>query len=334
MPAAGRACSTWEVYASPIPDNERVHDLEGAPGAPHPHAKMAAEDDGRPRLAFIGAGRVGDALAVAFARAGWRVTAVASRDEGRRARFAALVPGARAFAEPQAVLDDADLVFLTVPDDAIAGVAASLHLYSGQGLVHTSGALPASVLSVAMAAGTSAGGFHPLVAFADHDQALVDLAGSTVAVEGDESLLPLLAELAESIGARPVTLPEGGKTAYHAAAMMAAGGLVGLLDAIASVAQAAGLDERMAIAVYAPLARQALANAERMGIDGALTGPLLRGDIGTLRGHLEALAQHAPSAVALYVEVARREVAIARRRGELTEDHAAQIERLLAAANR
>lgn len=331
MPAAGRACSTHGVYASPIPDNGQVHEIDGAPGKQHSHDSQAA-DDGRPRLAFIGAGRVGDVLAVAFARAGWRVTAVASRDEERRARFAGLVPGARAFAEPQAVLDDADLAFLTVPDDAIATVAASLHLYSGQALVHTSGALPASVLSVAMAAGTSAGSFHPLVAFADHDQALSDLAGSTVAVEGDESLLPLLAELAESIGARPVTLPEGGKTAYHAAAMMAAGGLVGLLDAIASVAQAAGLDERTAVAVYAPLARQALANAERMGIDGALTGPILRGDVGTLRGHLEALARHAPGAVPLYVEVARREVAIARRRGELPEDRAAEIERLLTAA--
>lgn len=293
---------------------------------------LTAEDDGRPRLAFVGGGRVAGALAVAFARAGWRVTAVASRDEARRARFAGLVPGVRAFAEPQAVLDDADLVFLTVPDDAIAGVAASLHLYSGQALVHTSGALPAAVLAPAMAAGTSAGGFHPLVAFADHEQALADLAGSTVAVEGDAALLPLLAELAESIGARPVTLPEGGKTAYHAAAMMAAGGLVGLLDAIASVARVAGLDERTAVSVYAPLARQALANAERMGIDGALTGPLLRGDIGTLRSHLEALAEHAPGALPLYVEVARREVAIARRRGELAEDRAADIEQLLAAA--
>lgn len=272
-------------------------------------------------------------LAVAFARAGWRVTAVASRDEGRRARIRGLVPGARAFAEPQAVLDDADLVFLTVPDDAIGEVAASLHLYSGQALVHTSGALSASILAPAMAAGTSAGSFHPLVAFADHDQALADLAGSTVAVEGDDSLMPLLGELAESIGARPVTLPEGGKTAYHAAAMMAAGGLVGLLDAIASVAQAAGLDERTAVAVYAPLARQALANAERMGIDSALTGPLLRGDVGTLRGHLAMLTQHAPGAVPLYVEVARREVAIARRRGELDEGLAAEIERLLSAAD-
>lgn len=299
----------------------------------HSHANDHAQDhEGKPRIAFIGAGRVAGVLAVAFRRAGWDVSAVASRDEARREHFTELVPGARAFAEPHAVLDDADLIFLTVPDDAIAGLAGALHLYSGQALVHTSGALPASVLAPAMAAGTSAGSFHPLVAFADHERALADLAGSTIAVEGDESLLPLLADLAESIGAKPVTLPEGGKTAYHAAAMMAAGGLVGLLDAIATVAQGAGLDEETALAVYVPLARQALANAERLGIDAALTGPLLRGDVGTLRVHLETLKEHAPDALPLYVTVARREVAIAHRRGALDEQKAAEIERLLKSA--
>ena len=161
---------------------------------------------------------------------------------------------------------------------------------------------------------------------------MADLPGSTIAIEGDESLLGLLAEMAESIGANPVTLPEGGKTAYHAAAMMAAGGLVGLLDAIASVASVAGLDEKTAMAVYAPLARQSLANAERMGIAQALTGPLLRGDVGTLRGHLAVLKENAAGALPLYVEVARREVAIAVRRGELTDERAREIEELLASA--
>ena len=300
----------------------------------HSHAhERPADDEGKPRIAFIGAGRVSGVLAVAFREAGWDVTAIASRDQGRRERFTQLVPGVRAFADPPNVLDEADLIFLTVPDDAIAGVAGALHLYSGQALVHTSGALPASVLEPAMAAGTSVGSFHPLVAFADHERALADLAGSTVAVEGDESLLPLLGDLAESIGAKPVTLPEGGKTAYHAAAMMAAGGVVGLLDAIATVAKGAGLDEKSALAVYVPLARQALANAERLGIDAALTGPLLRGDVGTLRDHLQTLKERAPDAVPLYVAVARREVAIARRRRALDEQKTAEIEALLDTAD-
>ncbi|CAN5710767.1 DUF2520 domain-containing protein [soil metagenome] len=306
-----------------------AHEDIGAAADANAHA--AGDEDGRPRLAFIGAGRVGTVLGTAFARAGWQVTAVASRSEAARRRFAELVPGVRAFEEPQAVLDEADLIFLTVPDDAIAGAAEELHLYSGQALVHTSGALPALVLAPAMAAGTSSASFHPLVAFADHDQALADLHGATVALEGDASLMPVLAELAEAVGARPVRLPEGGKAAHHAAAMLAAGGLVGLLDAIVQVAAVAGLDQQQALAVYTPLARQALANSERLGIDRALTGPLLRGDVGTVRDHLAVLRASAPAAVALYVAVAGRELDIARR-GGLDEERAAQIEALLARA--
>lgn len=312
-----------------------MHDLQGAPGIAHTHEGArdhVQESDGRPWLGFVGAGRVGTALGAAFARAGWHVAAVASRDEERRNRFAAMVPGARTFPEPRAVLDEAELIFLTVPDDAISGAARDLQLYSGQALVHTSGALSASLLAPAMAAGTNKGSFHPLVAFADLEQAIANLPGSTIAIEGDESLLPVLAELAESIGAHPVTLPDGGKPAYHAAAMMAAGGLVGLLDAIKDVARLAGLDERTAMAVYAPLARQALANAQRLGVDQALTGPLLRGDVGTLRGHLDVLAANAPDAIPLYVEVALRELAIARRRGELAPERADEIEAVLAAS--
>lgn len=300
----------------------------------HPHEHAHEADDGKPRLAFIGAGRVGTALGAAFARAGWQVTAVASRDEERRRRFQERVAGARAYADATAVLDDADLIFLTVPDDAIADAAGGLVLYSGQALVHTSGALPASVLATAMAAGTSKGSFHPLVSFTDLDQAVADLRGATVALEGDESLLPLLADLAESVGAQPVLLPEGGKAAYHAAAMMAAGGLVGLLDAIAQVARLAGLDERTAVSVYAPLARQALANAERVGIDDALSGPFVRGDVGTVKSHLAVLGELAPSALPLYVEVARRELAIARRREELDARASDALDQLLDAAER
>jgi predicted short-subunit dehydrogenase-like oxidoreductase (DUF2520 family) len=293
------------------------------------HAADDHTDDGKPRIGFIGAGRVGTALGVAFSRAGWEVTGIASRDETRRSRFRNLVPTARAFEDASNLLDEADLIFLTVPDDAIAGAAASLHLYSGQALVHTSGALPADVLAPAMAAGTSKASFHPLVAFADLDHALEALHGATVALDGDETLLPVLADLAESIGGRPVRLPNGGKQAYHAAAMMAAGGLVGLLDGIVAVARLAGLDEKAALAVYLPLARQALANSERLGVDEALTGPFLRGDVGTVRGHLAVLRGSAPDALELYVAVARRELAIARRRGDLDETAAAELESLL-----
>ena len=99
------------------------------------------------------------------------------------------------------------------------------------------------------------------------------MAGATIALEGDATLLPVLTELAGSIGARAVALPPGTKSAYHAAAATAAGGAVALLESIARIAAESGFDEKTALAVYLPLARQALANAESLGIAQSLTGP-------------------------------------------------------------
>ena len=294
----------------------------------HPHVTPPA--DGRPALGIVGAGAVGTALGLAFARAGWRVAAVASRDAGRRERFRALVPDARAFPDAAAILDECHLLILAVPDDVIAAVAGSLRLYSGQAIVHTSGLHGSEVLAAARAAGTSAGSFHPLVPFADLERALAALPGATVAIEGDESILPVLAEMAESIGALPVRLAPGSKAAYHAAAVLAAGGLVALLDAVAALAARAGLDEPGALAVYGGLSAQALGNARALGIGPALTGPAVRGDAGTVAAHLEAIAAGAPDVAEVYRALLRRQVEIAAAHRGLAPEAAERLRAALA----
>lgn len=303
------------------------HGLEGMLGHRHPHPPD--DPSGLPRIGIVGAGHAGTALGVAFSRAGWPVARVASRDAQRREQFMRLVPNATGVERAQQLIDDVDLVFVTVPDDAIPSVAAAIRLYAGQSIVHTSGALPASALDPARAAGTTAASFHPLVAFADVERSVEALHGATVAMEGDESLLELLGRLATDIGAEPVRLPPGGKPAYHAAAVLAAGGFIGLLDAIAELGRGIGLDEQDSLAIYAPLIRQSLANAETLGVAEALTGPLVRGDVGTVRGHLDAMRLLAPGALDLYVAAARREVAIARNRGAIDEGRADELEALL-----
>lgn len=302
-------------------------DHAGAPGHRHPHPPD--DPSGRPRIGFVGAGRVACALGVAFSRAGWPVTTVATRDPLREAHFLELVPGVTPVASSSAIADDVDLIFITVPDDAIADVAASLRLYAGQAAVHTSGALDSTILEPARAAGTQLGSFHPMVAFASQEAAVAALPQATIAVEGDDELVVLLGQLATAIDAQPVRLPPTGKTAYHAAAVLAGGGVIGLLDGVAEVARGAGLDEAGALAIYVPLIRQALTNAEAMGIENALTGPFVRGDIGTVRDHLAALARLAPGALEMYRATAQRELALAVHRGELDEAQAAPLRRLL-----
>jgi predicted short-subunit dehydrogenase-like oxidoreductase (DUF2520 family) len=304
-----------------------VNENHGAPGHRHPHPPN--DPSGHPRIGFIGAGRVSCALGVAFARAGWPVAAVASRDEANRARFLELVPGAHTARSVAAIAADVDLVFVTVPDDAVADVAAQLRLYAGQAAVHTSGALDSTILEPARAAGTQLGSFHPMVAFASQEAAVRSLPEATIALEGDAELVSLLAQLATDIGAQPVRLPPTGKTAYHAAAVLAGGGVIGLLDGVAEVARGAGLDEAGALAIYVPLIRQALTNAEAMGIGEALTGPFVRGDVGTIRNHLAAMSRLAPGALEMYRATARRELELAVARGAIDDAQAAPLRALL-----
>lgn len=315
----------------PVPPGHHAHGQDVHPdGHEHPHQHAGPGE--RPTTGIIGGGAVGSALGLALYRVGWPIQAVASRDGARRERLAALSGGARAFSEPQALIEEVELILVAVPDDAIAPLARSVRMYSGQAMVHTSGALGAEVLAPAMAAGTQVGGFHPLVAFADTERAVAALHGATVAVEGDDQLVALLAEMAGAIGAHAVRLAPGTKSAYHAAAVLAAGGFVALLDAIAELGRVAGLDEAGSLAIYGPLIEGTLGNARSLGIGASLTGPMTRGDVGTLTSHLQAMAAHAPAALELYVAAARREIDLAIGRGVLAPEVASAMREALATA--
>ncbi len=323
-PKRDREAASAELEAAgidldPTPPAER--DRQGDhPEAGHAHPHQHSLLGQPPVIGIVGAGAVGTALGVALARAGWPIHAVASRDATRRDRFRSLVEVRRAFVDPEPLVEEVELIILAVPDDVVGPLASTLRMYGGQALIHTSGALGADVLAPAMAAGTQIGSFHPLVAFADTERAVEALHGATVAIEADDQLATMLAAMAEAIGATPVRLAPGAKAAYHAAAVLAAGGFVALLDAIAELGRVAGLDEAGALAIYGRLIEGTLANARSLGIAAALTGPITRGDVGTLRSHLDALRAHAPGALELYVAAARREIELAERRGPLAPD--------------
>ena len=304
-------------------DDDHDHDGDGDHPHPHPHAHSPTGEP--PVIGIVGAGAVGTALGVALERAGWPIHAVASRDPGRRERFRSLVPGVRPFADATPLVEEVELIILAVPDDAIPRVAGNLHMYSGQAMIHTSGLLGAEALAGAMAAGTQVGSFHPLVAFADLERAVAALHGATIAIEGDDQLLDLLARMAEAVGGTPVRLAPGAKSAYHAAAVLAAGGFVALLDAIVELGAVAGLDEAGSLAIYGPLIEQTLGNARTLGVAAALTGPMTRGDRGSVARHLATLAEHAPAVLPLYRAAAEREIELAVGRGALTPEAAADL---------
>lgn len=308
-----------ELHPTP-PGRRAPADVHGLPGHTHPHEHSGPGET--PVIGIVGAGAVGTALGVALSRAGWPIHAVASRDAGRRERFRSMVEVNRVFVDPEPLVEEVELIVLAVPDDVVVPLAGGLRMYSGQAMIHTSGALGAEVLAPAMAAGTQIGSFHPLVAFADTERAVAALHGATIAIEADDQLAGMLAAMAEAIGATPVRLAPGAKAAYHAAAVLAAGGFVALLDAIAELGSVAGLDEAGSLAIYGRLIEGTLDNARALGISAALTGPITRGDLGTLRSHLDALRVHAPRVMALYVAAAQREIELAAGRGVLSPEAA------------
>ncbi|WP_159917664.1 Rossmann-like and DUF2520 domain-containing protein [Pantoea sp. 18069] len=279
------------------------------------------------KIAFVGAGRLGQTLAAAFFEAGWAVTGVASRSAGSSDLLAkAAGAGCTVYRHPQEAVDAADLVFLTVPDDAIQSLASGLRWRQGQSVVHCSGATEVSVLAQAQEQGAQIGGFHPLQLFADPVLALPRVAGSSVAIEACEALLPTLTQLAESVGYRPITLPPGVRGRYHAATNYSASFLLSLLREACDLWNAFGVDDKTALAALLPLAHGTLDAAEARGLAGALSGPISRGDAGVVRRHVTDLAATSADAVEFYRTMARRQILLAKENGRLSPDDIARVE--------
>jgi predicted short-subunit dehydrogenase-like oxidoreductase (DUF2520 family) len=283
---------------------------------------------GTMKIGFVGAGRLGIGLATAFSRTGLSVVAVASRRPDSAQALARLLPGARA-AGAQEVVGAADLVFLTVPDDAIEGVAAGLAWRPGMACVHCSGAGELGLLGKAAADGAATGGFHPLRMFAQAGEPLASLAGAAVALAGPEPLAAELERLALAIGGRPFRLPEGSRALYHASANFVGGFVIALVQEAVELWRGLGIDDTEALAALLPLARSTLANVEAFGTAGGLGSAVARGDVGTLRRHLEALAERAPDTLPLYRLLALRTIPLALAKGTLQPESARAIEALL-----
>ncbi len=284
----------------------------------------------RPKVGFIGAGKVGTAMALALSRAGYPVVAVASRSLSSAQRLEAQVDGCRTFAGVDSVAQVSDLVFVTVPDDAIAAVAAEVAWRPGQMVVHCSGSLAAGVLEPARRIGAAVGGLHPLQTFADSERAADALDGSTFGLEAEDAgLSAVLGDMVEALGGTAVLLRAEDKPLYHAAAVVACNYLVTLFALATGLWDAFGVSQQVAARALLPLVRGTLANLETVGLPAGLTGPIARGDAGTVRKHMVALKTAAPELLPVYRELGRRTIPIGLDKGTLSVSAADEIRRLL-----
>jgi predicted short-subunit dehydrogenase-like oxidoreductase (DUF2520 family) len=281
------------------------------------------------KLGFIGAGTVGTALAVRLAGRGYPVVAVSSRSRTSAQRLAQAASGCQVFNNNQAVADNAELVFITTPDDAIASVAAEVKWRPGQSVVHCSGADSVDILQPAREAGAKVGAFHPLQTFASPQQAMENIPGSTFALEAEEPLLGTLKSMAAAFEGQWVELKSSDKVLYHAAAVMACNYMVTLTKLATDLWQTFGVPPPKATKALVPLLRGTLHNIETIGIPQCLTGPIARGDVGTINKHLDALKSTAPHLVSTYRELGRQTIPIAVAKGKINQSQAQELQTIL-----
>ncbi|MBP2704287.1 DUF2520 domain-containing protein [Microbispora sp. RL4-1S] len=265
------------------------------------------ETSDRPaRLAVgvLGAGRVGSVLGAALTLAGHRVVAASGVSDASERRAAERL-GVR-LSRPDEVISRSELVLLTVPDDVLPGLVAGLAATGAnlrdKLLAHTSGAYGLTVLDPAAELGALPLALHPVMTFTGRDDDLTKLNGCSFGVTAPTLLRPVAEALVIEMGGEPVWIADRDRALYHAALAGAANHMVTLIAESQELLARIGVEHpgRM----LGPLLGAALDNALRLGISG-LTGPVVRGDAGTVRRHVDALILAAPEAADAYVALAR-----------------------------
>jgi predicted short-subunit dehydrogenase-like oxidoreductase (DUF2520 family) len=277
------------------------------------------------RIGVVGAGRVGAVLAAALRAAGHEVVAAAGESTASRERAARMLPKVPV-AKPTDVARSCDLLLLTVPDDMLANVVVSLvgagAIRAGQVVCHTSGRHGLDVLQPAVDVGARAIAMHPAMTFTGTAVDIERLSGCVFGYTAADTERSLAESLIEDLGGLAMYVPESKRTLYHAGLAHGANHLVTLVSQAMDLLAAAGADDPAA--TLRPLLDAALDNALRQG-DAALTGPIVRGDVNTVRAHLAEIARTSPDTLASYVAMARATADRAMVDGRLLPIRARQI---------
>ena len=289
-------------------------------------------------VAIIGAGRVGGAVGLLLAQAGYVVTAVATRNRETAEH-------ARDFIGAGAVMTDAvkaavaaEIVFITTPDDAIKrvcdSIAAGKGFTTGAVVVHMSGAQTLDLLDAAKACGAYGAVLHPLQSIPSMELGIRNIPGSYYRIEADPAAAQTACELVKALGGIELKMPKlgsdkGSAALYHAGAVAVSNFFVALVDFGLRYYQTLGADKEEALKAVLPLIKGTLANIESVGIPAALTGPIMRGDVETVKGHLQAMEERAPEQLPLYRALARHTVMVAQDKNSITPQTAAEFNKLM-----
>jgi predicted short-subunit dehydrogenase-like oxidoreductase (DUF2520 family) len=292
----------------------------------------------RKTVAIIGAGRLGGAVGRLLATAGYEIVAVTARTRRSAAIAARFVGVGEPLTDVARAAAGAAIVFITTPDRAIRKVCEAIArgggLRPGALVVHASGAHTRELLDSGQQAGALRAVVHPLQSVPSREQGVANLPGSFYRIEADPGTLRCVRAMVRALGGRELALPRWksdpeSAAIYHAGAVAASNYLVALVDFAVRHFQALGADRQEALRAVLPLVRGTLANIERLGIPGALTGPIARGDASTVAGHVAALQRRAPELLDLYRVLARQTIPLAQEQGALTVQTAEELLRIV-----
>jgi predicted short-subunit dehydrogenase-like oxidoreductase (DUF2520 family) len=280
-------------------------------------------------VAIIGAGRVGSAVGFLLNQAGYTVTAVAARTEDSAKKAQAFIGSGIALTDPVKAAMTADIVFITTPDGAIKTVCDTVvrgrGLRQGVLVIHTSGAHTRELLDSAREAAAYRAVIHPLQSISSKERGIKNIPGSYFRIEADPEAVQHCRDLVKALGGIELNMPgwsadKSSPALYHAGAVAVSNFFVALVDFGLCFYEALGADKREALKAVLPLIKGTLANIESVGIPDALTGPIARGDVETVRDHISALRKRAPELLKLYRELAKQTIMVAQERPALSPE--------------
>ena len=283
------------------------------------------------KFAIIGTGMVGTAIGYLLKKAGCDIVAIADKSTVALQR-AVSYTGGKSYRKPQEVLSEADSILITTPDDLILSVCniiAHSPSIKGKYIFHMSGAGGLDLLEPVKKAGAKVGSIHPLQSFSSIDNAIKNIPSSYFGITADAKARKHAEAIVLALGGKPIYISAKQKPLYHAAACVASNYLVTLLNVVESIYQSIGINENDAKKAYMPLIYGSLKNIELSGSVSALTGPIARGDSGTIQKHVHSINANLPHYSALYSSLGLVTVNLARKKGTLNSHQAKQISDIL-----
>ncbi len=264
---------------------------------------MNTQEITRDAVAILGLGKVGTAVGFLLRHAGYTIVAVASRSKASLSQ-GMVYTGGRPYLNFSEAALAADCIIITTPDDAIAQVCMKISsdggIRPGAKVIHMSGAGGLELLESAQDAGAHIACIHPLQSFADVDGAVKNIPGSTFGITSEDEIKEWSIQMVRDLGGIPFFISDADKPLYHAAACMASNYLTTLIHMVEEIYQSLGLNREDTIRAIWPLVMGTIANIKTKGTVQALTGPVARGDAGTIRKHTEVLRQKLPALLQAY----------------------------------